>query len=193
MPKINSLYLMTVDWTQRANAASAVYRARKALGLDATQGAAFALVQRCYNNGEGYKAVVIGNATSEGVLALAKQALDDAPLTYAVNPTPEEVFAGEATENVTTLRAVEDPVPPTVETAGTSSRDEVFEPDIYETAMLLITAMRGNPFGALSVAGGLAKTTRSDSFKRVQKCILKVFPAESPQAMALVSQVLEDE
>lgn len=192
----HSIYLMAVDWDQRAAAAQAVHRARKALGQDnATHGGAFEAVQACHDGSP----VPIGNAMSEGVLALAKQALDAAgsALSYAVDPTPEEVLDPSGEGRRATLRAVQDfkadAAADEAEAKSAGENDGPFTPEEYETAMLLIVAARGNPFFALSVAGGLTHTTRSDSYKRVQACILKVFPADSPQAMALVAQVIEDE
>jgi len=193
MPAANSIYLMSVDWDQRARAARAIYQARKALGQEASHRDAYDAVRRCYNDGNGYRGISIGVATSEGTLVLAQQSLDDAgdALVYAVNPTPEQVLAP-------------DTAPPTIAVGGALGGEdkaipagdkprEVFEPEVYETAMMLLCGMRGSPFAALSLAGGLARSTRSDSFKRVQSCLLSVFPADSAVSAALVQAVLDDE
>lgn len=184
----HSIYLMAVDWDQRAIATRAVYQARKALGMEATQGGAHETVVRVHEGNP----VVIGNASTDGVLVLARKPLDEAgsALTYAVDPTPEEVLSGKPKLTLAEagleqredhLVGRKDPDPSAV----------TYAPEIYETTMLLLTAANGNPFYALSLAGGLARTTGQASFKDVQAAILKVFPANDPVAAALVQKILD--
>src|SRR3954468_17815409 len=120
---VHSIYLMRVDWDRRASASRAIHGARRALGMDtSTHSAAFEIVKRCWNVGGDPTPTLIGNATSEGTLELAKRELDqsasDGLLIYAIDPTPEEVL---------------NPTPASVPAEPETPAPEAFEPEVYET------------------------------------------------------------
>jgi hypothetical protein len=180
----HSLYLLAVDPDQRANAVLAVRWARQLLnnGRDRTDSTAAAtdIVQQVLDG----KPALIGRHAEERTVQAAAAVFNEAryaaSCVVAVDPTPEQIIVGEV------------PPPAPAQNVEAEAANKPCAPEAYETAMVLLVALDGNPFSAWSIARSLGRTTRSKGFEEVQRAILRVFPPDPNTAQIIEHLRLDD-
>lgn len=189
----HSLYLLAVNPNKRANAVLAVRKAMRnvvyAGGQSAAnepQGDTTAATKAVQHALDGKPALIGRHADTLVLQESADDFTAQDGCVVAVDPTPEQIIAGEVPQSE--VPGATAPGPPA--TPGGADLQEPCAPEAYETAMVLLCAMDGNPFSAWSIAGTLRRTTHSEGFEEVQRAILRVFPPDVP-TKAIIAQITE--
>jgi hypothetical protein len=170
----HSLYLLAVNPDQRASAVLAVRWAMRTLDrTDNDTAAATDVVQQALDGRPALIGRHVEERTVQAAADIFKQARYVNACVVAVDPTPEQVIAGE--------------VPPPAQDADNlgAAVEQPCAPEAYETAMVLLVALGGSPFSAWSIARSLGRTTRSKGFEEVQRAILRVFPPDPNTAQII--------